>query len=138
MSHLNNGNCEKCVEVFNKYPGVNSDLVAWFFSVQSQVQEFHACEAGRNEIDQEKDFARGASKAHFGESSHNFNCAVDTFFLIAGAYNLDEAQYERVVPLISSNIAWYGAKGAKFYERPHFEIENWRTLVANGQAILIK
>jgi hypothetical protein len=132
MSHQNTGKCQACEGIFNKYPGFYEPLKEWFFYTQSVFPRFHVSCAGRGKIDQEACFSRGASKAHWLKSSHNFNCAIDTFFLVNGAYCLDESLYAAVVADLDPNIEWYGSKDAVFPERPHFEWLSWPQLVADG------
>lgn len=138
MSHVNSGSCEKCQQIFDTFPGFHQGLRNWFKMVQKQIPTFHCAEAGRGHIEQEKDYAKGASRAWWGESAHNFNCAFDSFFLIDGKYNLDESNYERVARLLPSSITWYGSATARFYERPHFEISNFRELKARGELKLVE
>lgn len=128
MHHFNNGNCSGCLNVFNKYPSFYQPLQSWFFKVQASHPTFHVSCAGRGKIDQETCFSRKASNAHWLQSSHNYNCGIDTFFMINGEYRLDQNLYDVVVENIDENIDWYGKSGSSFPERPHFEIANWQQL----------
>jgi hypothetical protein len=132
LSHINSGNCPACLSIFEKFPGFYEPLKNWFFDIQSKNPTFHISCAGRGQVDQEAAFARGASKAHWLQSSHNFNAAIDTFFLINGQYRLDHNFYDQIAPQIDGSIDWYGKPGSPFPERPHFEIANWRQLVADN------
>lgn len=132
MKHENSGQCIKCGLIFNKYPGFHVGLKSWFMSVQKKMPIFHVCDAGRGKIDQEIYFARGATKAHFGESAHNFNCAIDSFFLIDGKYSLDKKLYDEVSKSLTSGIEWYGAAGSAFFELPHFQIANFKEAKESG------
>lgn len=138
MSHVNNGACDKCAEIMNKFPKFNLQLKGWFLIVQAKHTNFHCADAGRGELDQEAYFAKGASKAHWGQSSHNYNCAMDTFFLVNGAYSLDKALYAEIAAEIPEYISWYGAPDAKFRELPHFEIREWRKLLIAGEISLVE
>jgi hypothetical protein len=138
MSHVNNGACEKCIEIIEKYPGFNDQLKSWFLMMQAKTVNFHCANAGRGEIEQESYFQKGASKAHWGQSSHNYNCAIDTFFMVDGAYSLDKELFAEIAPEIPDYISWYGAPDAKFYELPHFEIKEWRKLMAAGEVNLVE
>lgn len=122
----------------NKYQNINQDLKNWFIIMQSRFKDFHCAEAGRGHIDQEAMFSKGASKAHWGQSSHNYNCALDCFFLVDNKYSLDEEKFKEIFPEIPEYISWYGAFGAKFYERPHYEIKAWRLLLAQGKLSLVQ
>ena len=125
MPHLNDGKCQKCAEIFDKYPGFYKPLRDWFNSKQSQNPDFHINCAGRGHVEQESDYARGATRAHFGQSAHNYNCAIDCWFLIDGQYNLDESRFKQIAIDLPGSIQWYGLPGAVFPERPHFELKNW-------------
>lgn len=107
-------------------------LQLWFFDVQSKFPSFHVSCAGRGRIDQEACFARGASKAHYLQSAHSFNAAIDTFFQINGSYCLDANLYDAVAQLLEPHIDWYGKVGAEFPERPHFEVLGWQKLRVSG------
>lgn len=126
--HTNNGSCLGCAKIFNRYPGFNKPLLEWFFNVQEKHPEFHTNCAGRGKIDQEACFDRGASKAHWLESAHNFNLAIDTFFQINGVYNVSKELYEPIVKDLPNFIDWYGRPDALFRETPHFQIKDWRRL----------
>lgn len=138
MKHENSGHCLKCDEIFKKFPDFNYDLYTWFIIVQAKYPELHISCAGRGRIEQEECYHRGASRAHYGHSSHNYNAAIDTFFLINDQYNLDKQQYLKIEPEIPNFIEWYGKKGAQFYELPHFEIVDWRGRVVKGLLRLVE
>lgn len=131
--HTNSGACLGCAKIFNAYPGFYAPLKEWFFNVQEKFPTFHISCAGRGRIEQEAAFHRGASSAHWLESAHSFNAAIDTFFQVNGNYSLDENLYEEIVKFIDPTIEWYGNPLAKFKELPHFQLRNWRDFVKNGQ-----
>lgn len=130
--------CPGCLARFSKYPGFYKPLQDWFFSMRVKDSRFHCADAGRGKIDQEAYFARGASNAHFGESAHNFNVAVDTFFQVDGNYCLDSALYLSLVAGLAPEINWYGIPGSPFKEIPHFEWGSWRTLRTTGVVTLVE
>lgn len=136
--HDNSGACPHCLELLNKYPKFDEDLLQWFQSIQAKTPNFHVAEGGRGKEDQERDFTNGLSKAHYGHSAHNFNCAMDTFFLVNGQYSLDESLYQAVAIGLPQFIEWYGAPGAAFYERPHFEKVGWKDLADAGLVFLVE
>jgi hypothetical protein len=75
---------------------------------------------------------KGATKAKWLESSHNFNAAIDVFFLINDQYNLDDSNFESiVVPALNDSLNWYGKPGCTFPEKPHIEPKGWTTMVYN-------
>lgn len=130
--------CPGCLAKFDKYRGFYMPLKYWFFQMRQKDIRFHCADAGRGKVDQEAFFAKGASKAHYGQSSHNYNIAIDTFFLVNGAYCLDENLYDAIVSSLDPNISWYGASDAVFKERPHFEWKKWLQLKDAGAISLVE
>lgn len=132
--------CLECARIFNRYTGFNEELRTWFEAIRVDHQDAHISWAGRGRIDQEYFFKKGASQAHYGESAHNANCAIDLFQQDQGGrYLLDAEWFKKVVEInIYSNLEWYGAPGAKFKELPHVQIKNWRDLVLLGRAQLVE
>lgn len=139
MGHANNGNCGKCEELFNVYPGFDSSLKSWFKSLQTNHPEAHISCAGRGKADQELMFSRGASKAHWTQSSHNYNAAIDIFSMKDVKNIYDPKFYSDILkPALISNLKWYGEPNAPFHELPHVEISAWRDMVKAGQLKLVE
>lgn len=139
MSHVNSGSCPKCAEILHKYAGINQDLLNWFTALQLERPEAHVSCAGRGRVEQESDFHRGASKAHYGQSSHNVNCAVDLFCLIPDVDLYDKHWFDTILgPRVTALFEWYGALGAVFPERPHVQVAEWKSLVHQGLAKLVE
>lgn len=137
--HVNDGACAKCQEIFDRYPGFNEELWSWFKAIQVESPEAHIACAGRGKIDQELAFHKGASKAHYGQSSHNYNCAIDIFELRGMEAVWDKAWFQKVVgENLYPFLKWYGAPGASFYELPHVEVSDWKLLVNSGAAKLVE
>lgn len=139
LKHLNSGKCEKCIQIMDRYPGMNLDLRLWFALFQSKHPEAHISEAGRGVIEQEAAKAKGASKASFGESAHNYNCAIDMFELDGDLNIYEKEWFEKVVaPEIPEYLVWYGVPGSKFFELPHVELRNWKNLRDEGKVKLVE
>lgn len=141
MKHINNGNCPKCEEIFARYKGFHIGLKDWFKKLQAAHPEAHISCAGRGEQDQEEVFRRGASKAHWTKSAHNWNAAIDLFEMGgASTTNLYERKWfdAVVAPAITKDFKWYGAPGASFFELPHVEVSDWRALAQAGKLSLVK
>jgi hypothetical protein len=140
MSHKNNGRCEHCAKIFDRYPGFHSGLRRWFEEFQAQHSEAHISCAGRGQLDQEAQVVRGTSRAHFGKSSHNWNAAIDIFELQGNIANIYERDwFDRVVaPEIPQWLTWYGRKGSPFFELPHVEVKAWRALAQDGELKLVE
>lgn len=141
MKHTNDGKCVRCQEIFDKYPGFNELLRDWFVGFQAKHPEAHISCAGRGREEQTALYLRGASKAKYGESAHNFNCAIDIFeqgghFLS----NIYEGMWfiDVLRPNLPAWAEWYGQPWAKFREMPHVEVKNWKFLVADGAALPVE
>ena len=140
--HENTGNCRKCDQIFDTYIGFYLPLRSDFKAFQKINPEAHISCAGRGEAEQEACFTAKTSKAHFGESAHNWNAAIDIFELGgADIKNLWESKWfqEKVKPWIDSlpQYSWYGQPDAKFKELPHIEWKNWKTASLMGQLIRV-
>lgn len=140
MSHTNDGACAKCNQVINTYPDFNQDLHEWFEAFQKLHPEMHVSCAGRGRVDQEACFQRGASKAHWAQSAHNYNCAMDLFVELPGEASIyPVAWFHNILaPALPDFIEWYGAPHAVFQEMPHIEVLGWRTLLASGGLKLVE
>jgi len=138
--HENNGNCAKCDEIFDRYPNFVKILRDWFKALQEKHPEAHISCAGRGKEEQEDAHAKRLSRAHYGESAHNFNAAIDLFELQGDKGNLYERAWFRVVvaPNIPAFLNWYGAPGSKFYELPHVEIRDWKSLASKKVFTLVE
>ena len=136
MSHLNNGACPQCELILNKFPNFNTELRNWFHEVQALHPECHASECGRGKIDQERDFQKRASRAHYLQSAHNYGCAIDLFVLLPGEKTIYPIKWfvDVLMPNLPKWITWLGAPHSKFPELPHIELSNWKNLVKQGIA----
>ncbi|MBB3387282.1 hypothetical protein FHT82_000002 [Rhizobium sp. BK275] len=86
----------------------------------------------RGMVEQDSLFAAGLSKAHGGQSPHNYGLAVD---IVHGtkAWDLTRKQWElvghvghEVARQLGVNVEWGG--DWKFYDPAHWEIANWRDI----------
>lgn len=138
INHVNNGNCPRCHAIFDCYPGFHLGLRTWFFLLQADNRDAHISWAGRGREDQERYFKSGASRAHYGESAHNYNLALDIFRVTHNGAEWPQRWFETVVgPAVDRwnatmvkafEIEWYGAPGAEFFEFPHCQVRDWRKL----------
>lgn len=99
----------------------------------------------RDKTEQEKAYKNGTSKAHFGQSAHNYNpsFAVDVY-----PYPMPLKQVKGVIEIDSDSKEWdkmiYAFKSAakqhgieidcgidwkKLKDKPHIEIKNWKKRV---------
>jgi hypothetical protein len=134
--HINTGTCPKCVEIFSRYAGAHAGLRSWFITLQAELPEVHISCAGRGKVEQEDAFKKGTSRAHYGQSAHNFNMAIDIFKLHLLGAEWPRAWFEFYIKpaVVAHNVdltrtfdlEWYGAEGTKFFELPHIEVRGWR------------
>lgn len=145
--HSNNGKCDGCQTIFNKYPRFISDLESWFKYIQASNPDAHISDAGRGRVMQEEYFSMvpQRSKAHYGQSPHNYNAAIDIFQnksdqVIPNHFNTyyDRNWFLQVVNKnLTPELRWLGDedewqkhlnKESNFFELPHVEIKSWRLL----------
>ena len=141
LKHTNDGRCKKCQEIMDTFPGFYQPLREWFTETQLlYLPEVHVSEAGRGEEKQEADFKAKTSKAHYGQSAHNYNCALDLFELATGPTDIYNEKWfkEKLAPVLSIEIDWYGRPGSVFRELPHIEHKGWKDLVASGELKLVE
>ncbi len=139
--HLNNGNCSKCGQIFDRYPGFNQILRVWFRLFQRRHPEAHISCAGRGKLDQEAAFTNRVSKAHYGESAHNWNAAIDIFEMLDdGQHNIYERAWfcDVLEPELENYLNWYGKAGSPYYELPHIELRAWRDARDSGVLKLVE
>lgn len=97
---------------------------------------FAVLDSQRGRQAQEKAFSLGNSKAHFGQSAHNWSPAVACDVV---PYPIDWNNLARFKALgvfvtakarsLGIDVSWGGA-WPKFKDYPHYELANWRDLVA--------
>jgi hypothetical protein len=131
--HENNGSCKKCLEILYKYPNPVKELVLWFMEFQRKNPSAHIACAGRGKIEQEECYHRGASKARYLQSAHNFGAALDFFVLTDGKYTLPLDWFrETFAPQLPAWLVWAGT-WKTFKEYPHVELIDWRERVKRGE-----
>jgi len=126
--HLNSGDCAKCNEIFARYH-CEAEIRDWFKALQKKNPDAHISSAGRGKADQELYFTQGTSKAHWGQSAHNYGAAVDIFQIGSdGKAAWPRGWFDTVVfPALTTALKWYGAKGSPFFELPHVELADWKS-----------
>lgn len=78
------------------------------------------------------------SKAHWRQSSHNWNAGIDLFRNVPN--HLYEMSWfkEVVEPKLTKDLLWYGRIDAPYYELAHVEILGWALLSVQGQLKLVE
>lgn len=142
ISHINSGNCPKCEEILNAFGGTYSPLKCWFKDVQKKYSHVHVSCAGRCKKDQINVNLSGFSDASFGKSPHNYNpsFAIDLFIthpMYPGELYPVNMFNEIVKDTLVDWIEWYGIKGSKYYELPHFQVKDWKKIVIDEKIKLI-
>lgn len=99
---------------------------------------FQVLDSQRGKAAQERAFALGHSRAHFGQSAHNFSPAV-ALDVVPFAKAIDwgaTAKFATFATFVMAKarslgiqIVW-GGTFKKLVDMPHYELENWRDLVA--------
>lgn len=132
--HKNDGDCQRCNEIFDRYPGFHQGLRNWFKQVQKNNPEAHISCAGRGKQDQEDLLRKKATRADWKESAHNWNCAIDIFEQSGDTKNIYEwPWFVRVIePVLTLDLVWYGKPGSSFFELPHVEVRNWKALTTTS------
>lgn len=132
--HINNGDCPKCDEIFDKDPNFHAGLRAWFKSLQSTNVDAHISCATRGEAEQNRVFKAGYSRAVWGQSAHNYGMAIDIFRQTQQGTSYDTTWFRQVVGEAVQKwnkenhefrINWYGAPGTRYFELPHCEVMGW-------------
>jgi hypothetical protein len=138
--HNNDGDCQYCNKIFDRYPNFYVPLRKWFKDFQKLHPEAHISCAGRGRQDQEEAFIRKASRAHYGQSSHNVNAAIDIFELQGNPKDIYERSwFDKVLaPALLPELVWYGAPNAPFKELPHVEVRSWKELRMRGILKLVE
>ncbi len=133
---------QSLVSVVNAHPKLQLVLYA-----ARQEIEFRVLDSRRGKAAQEKAFKEGKSKAHFGQSAHNYapSIAVDLF---PAPYKWDNtASFDRLAKVVmriakEKNIPlrWGGdwnMDGDKTksdaWDRPHFELHPWREFAKESE-----
>ncbi len=137
------GDCPGCEHLFDRYPGFDAPLRLWFGTVRRAFFDAHISCAGRGKIEQEVDFQRGASNAHWGQSAHNYNAAIDLFQQDMNAPHHYSVTRDWVLSIfdkcpLPADFEWYGAPGEKYREVPHIQVRNWRELVVPNSLRLVE
>lgn len=139
VKHENNGRCIKCEQIFRRYGQFNIPLETWFKRLQFKHKTAHISAAGRGEHEQTELQQRGASRAYWGQSAHNYAAAIDVFFLIDGKYCADRDLYDNYLkPELNVMLNWYGKPGASFPELPHVELVDWKAMAKQGLLRLVE
>ncbi len=101
--------------------------------------KFQILESRRGEKDQEKAFAAGNSKAHFGQSPHNYTPAVALDITpLPLDWNDIKAFKALSVPILATAkklsipISW-GGSWKSFKDYPHYELTPWRDYAAKSK-----
>lgn len=132
--HQNNGFCPRC-QLFLE--SAHPDLRAWFEPEQEADPELHISCSVRGSRDQQEALERGASKASFGKSPHNYETswAIDLFFIVKGSASWVFSRYKALAANKPDYILWgadWNDNGRtddeKFKDSPHFEIKDWKTM----------
>jgi hypothetical protein len=126
MKHINDGHCAECLEILKT---ADPKLQLFAKSFQEAHPEAHVSEAHRDQAAQEAAFAKGNSKARFGQSPHNLfpSKAIDFFRLTLAGANYDGPWYRDTLgpAARAAGLVW-GGDFRSLRDCPHVELPNWR------------
>ncbi len=128
-AHLNKAQCAACDQIVTL---CSEDLQKWFHSERAEDLSLHALSSYRGKDRQEAHFQAGRSKAHFGESPHNYSPsrALDVVFVVQGQNSWNLVKLDTMAKRAPSNIEW-GGYWKDFKDNPHFQEREWKTMVTN-------
>lgn len=131
MKHINVVPCPGCDL---KMVGItNPALIAFYQSFRTANPDGHVSCGLRGEAEQEADYDAGTSRAHFGQSAHNFGLALDWFRLtLAGGANFD-SQWFKLTLAPAAQIAGlvWGGHFTTIRDLPHVEVANFHAIAGN-------
>lgn len=137
--HQNKNDCDRCLDILNKYPGFYTELRSWFIVMRAKFPVLHCSEAGRGMKRQTLLFQEKKSRATYGSSSHNWNAGLDLFIMEPGLDLYDKTWFmNNLYPEIPEKLNWYGTPGSKFWEIAHVELREWKMLAASGHLKLVE
>lgn len=129
--HLNIDVCSKCEEIMQ---GCKSELLLNFYKqFRKDRPDAHISCCYRGKDEQEVAFNTGHSKAHFGQSAHNYGLAIDVFRITqAGGAEFDAVWYKNFLQpaCIAAGFTWGG--NFSFRDLPHVECSNWKELAKDA------
>lgn len=124
--HLNIADCESCAD---KLSQVHPDLVRWVKVLRSTHPDAHVSCGYRGQAEQELDFSKGVSHAHFGQSAHNVvpSMAVDLFRLtLTNGANFDAPWYrDTISPIVRASGLIWGGDWKSIKDMPHVELPDF-------------
>jgi peptidoglycan L-alanyl-D-glutamate endopeptidase CwlK len=104
---------------------------------------FQINDAQRGRAEQEHAYQNKTSRAHFGQSAHNFKPAValDIFpkpvqFSKWQPYQMFAKEFLSTARKLGIAITW-GGSWTKIKDGPHFELSDWQSRVKRGEVKLI-
>lgn len=139
MHHLNLPECPQCSSILHRYPNPHPHLVKWVAAFRGANNDAHISACGRGKEDQERDFAKGVSRAHWGQSPHNYNAAVDWFRITqAGGAAFDRPWFQAKFATLNDPQLLWGGSFTSFPDFPHVEIQGWRIAAQDGSLSLVE
>ena len=112
------------------------DLITLATALEGRFPGLQITCSVRGELDQNKAYNSGNSKARFGQSPHNFkqSLALDFVFITDGKPDWTVTKYLEMIK-VSKEIAaryklnlTYGGEFKSLKDYPHIELTNWKTI----------
>lgn len=128
-SHADEADCQLCDEIVSR---CSESIRKWFAHERTQDPALHASAGYRGKEEQEEAFRRGASKAQFGQSPHNYfpSRAVDVWFNERGRAVWDSLKLQEMAERLPAELEW-GGYWKELVDAPHFQEREWKTVVTN-------
>ena len=136
--HVNKAPCPGCTQILARYSYFDKELGMWFTDLQYKHPEAHVSCAGRGRIDQEQAFFAKTSNAHWLESAHNYNMALEIFRMLGRETDYNRWWFASIMKDLPDWIEWYGAPGAEYPELPHVQRRDWKRRKLEGTAFQVE
>lgn len=128
--HVNSPLCPSCEE---KLKTAHPTLMSFAKTFRTANLDAHVSCSTRSKEDQEAAFAKGTSKAHYGQSAHDFTpaLALDWFRLTqANGASFDSVWFkDKLAPAARTAGLVWGGDFRSIHDLPHVELSNWKALV---------
>ncbi|MEP7240416.1 MAG: M15 family metallopeptidase [Devosia sp.] len=118
--------------------GAHPLLRALFIAIAAEAS-ITVLDGQRGRAAQERAFALGHSRAHFGHSAHNWSPAIALDVVPAPLDWSDLARFRALAKLVKARaaalcipIAW-GGDWPRLKDMPHYELDPWRSFAAKAK-----
>jgi peptidoglycan L-alanyl-D-glutamate endopeptidase CwlK len=114
-------------------------LLRELFTAIAEIAPIEVLASQRGRSAQERAFALGHSRAHFGQSAHNWTPAIALDVVPAPLDWTDLDRFRALAALVKAEakargvpLAW-GGDWARLKDMPHYELDPWRRFAAGAK-----